>query len=193
MDQNLLPKSDIRPYVALPKDWQPEGKHNRANKMLGHKQYPRMPLVPNSKEGRAPEPIYLDRERLKPLIFQTARDETEWLKANPEKAALIAEVDAQASGPAHDKLEASNKAMRAAAAKIDELSTERNSLEQETSDLRDQLAAAKAELEAALAQRKGASAQVQDEDAVETPVRKKPGRKSKAEIQAAMNAGSDVG
>ena len=81
MDANLLPKTDIKDFIAYPKDWQREGKHNRPRPF---KQYPLMPLIVG--KGGKLVPIYLDREGLRPLTFANAREETEYLRANPDMA-----------------------------------------------------------------------------------------------------------
>lgn len=187
MDTNLLPKTDIKDFIAYPKDWQREGKHNRPRPF---KQYPLMPLIVG--KGGKLVPIYLDREGLRPLTFANAREETEYLRANPDMAQKISEARAQQQSPS-DKLEASNESMRKLAEKHKEVVAERNAMEGENADLRDQLARAQAELEAARAQSRGATRQVRSEGGEETaqdaPAPKKRGRKSRAEILAAQQNG----
>ena len=181
MDQNSQPKRDIKDWIAFPKDWQREGKHNAPKPF---KQYPYQPLIVGAK-GKL-EPI---GGALNPLTFKTARDEADYMKANPDMAVKITEGRAMIAGPA-DKLEASNASMQKLAETHRQTVAERNALEAEASDLRDQLAAARAELDAAQARKRG-GASVQNEEATEeaNPTRRK--RRTKAEIQAARAAGED--
>lgn len=179
MDQNLQPKSDIRVFIAYPKDWQREGKHNKPKPRA---QYPYQPSIINAKGKLAPI-----GDVLNPLTFKSAREESEYLKANPEMAEKIAAARALIASPA-DKLVASNESMAKLAEVHKEVVSERNKLEAEAAELRDQLAAAKAELAAAQNARRGHASPVHDEGAEEesNPTRK---RRTKAEMQAARAAG----
>ena len=83
---------DMRESIAYPKRWT-----QKMNPPVPFQRYPHMPLIQHRNDkgeltGKADTPIY-DKNR-QPLIWASARDEAEWLEANPKEAVLIAESKA---------------------------------------------------------------------------------------------------
>jgi hypothetical protein len=135
-------KLDMRESIAYPKRWTP-----KMNPPVPYQAYPKMPLIQHKDDkgaltGKADVPIY-DQNR-QPLIWANAREETEWLNANPKEAVLIAEANA-------NKPQTLDNATHELAASKDSnkrLKAERDELDRKANQALDELAAAKAELAA---------------------------------------------
>lgn len=178
MDGSLAPRADISKAIAYPKDWQDGGKHNAPRPF---KQYPKMPLIVDG--GRC-VPVYLDRERLRPLVFQNAREETDYLKANPAMVERFAEAAAMQKSPL-DKLADKDRALASVSEAHEATKAERNALENENSELKSELERMQAELAAARARQRGVGAEASQNDPAT------PGRRRSGASVAAAKAGAE--
>ena len=139
---------DMRKFLAFPNRWTEE-----ENPPVPYKAYPKMPLVHHRDakgelSGKADVPLYDSMKQ--PIIFENARAEAQWLSEHPKEAALIAEAKVNAAEP-HDKLGASNDALRLATDRLQDVKGELDQKDSELSDALAQLASAKAELAASRA------------------------------------------
>ena len=136
------PTLDIREAIAYPKRWQA-----KANPPVPYQKYPHRPLIQHRDDkgeltGKANVPIF-DKQG-QPLIWQSARDEVEWLKDHPKEASLIAE--AKAAAPV--TLDTATSQLAATNDKNKRLEAERDESDRKAQQAMDELAAAKAELAA---------------------------------------------
>ena len=148
-EASLVPL-DIRDSLAFPKKWQAKN-----HPPIPYKEYPKMPLVPHRDAkgqltGKAPVPI-LDTFR-QPIIFQSARDEAEWLAGHATEAAEIAEAEVTKAVPL-DKLRASNEALQAVTDRLQGTKAELEQKDEALAEALAQLESAKFELAAARAKR----------------------------------------
>ena len=161
---------DIRESIAYPKRWQP-----KANPRVPFAKYPHMPTIPHrDKEGKltgkANVPIYDAMKQ--PIIWATAREETEWLLNHPEEAKLIAEAKAAEKTPNYG----TEHQLSASQDENKRLKAERDSAEKTAQLAMDELEAAKAEL-AALRAKKAGEGPASDQPA-KLDMRTKAGREA---------------
>jgi hypothetical protein len=136
---------DMRRFIAYPNRWTED-----ENPIVPYKAYPKMPLVHHRDAkgeltGKADVPLYDTMKQ--PIVFENARAEAEWLTEHPKEAAMIAEAKADTAEP-HDKLGASNDALRLATDRLQDAKVEIDQKDSELSEALAQLAAAKLELAA---------------------------------------------